>query len=109
MKIETKIKKEMDEFFGKDKEEFDYQDIEDFTQELESKNIINHIIVQRNSEMDYWMQAEGYINTKGRGFTIIFDYDAPSEFNNREYFIETLVNFEEEFQEIKNKLKNIKI
>jgi len=109
MKIETKIKKELDKFFNKDKEEFDYQDIEDFTRDLEAKNIINYSIVGRNTDMDYWMQAEGYVNTRGKGFTIIFDYDAPSEFNNRERFIEILIDFENEFQKINNKLKNLKI
>ena len=113
--VNTKIKKQityhLNKFFDKNKNEFDYEDIDGFTAHLEGSGVIGYIIpVRGNADgMDYWLQCEGYIRTKGRDFTMIFDYDAPKSFENRQGFIDYIINTEQEFVRLRNKLEIIKL
>jgi len=111
----TKIKKQItyhfNKLFDRDKNEFDYDDIDFFTNHLECAGVIGYSIPLRgNSDgMDYWLQCEGYIQTKGRGFTIIFDHEAPKSFGSRQEFADYLIRTEQEFVQLKSKLEKIKL
>jgi len=109
MKIREKIVLEMKDYFDDDTNEFDASDIDGFSLQLEQKGITNYCLCDRNNGTDYWIQAEGYINTKRKGFTIIFDYDCQSGFSDRNEFVDYIIEKENEFQSYQKALKNIKI
>jgi hypothetical protein len=86
----------------------------EITQELERLGLINFTFEYREDESDDWLQCEYF--SKKIGKTIIFDYDAPSYFDNydNEYksaldkFIATLLWYQKEIIKFEKKLTKIK-
>ena len=107
--MKQEILKRMDEFFDKDKNKFDYEDIDGFSNQLESDNVITYSLLLRTdaSGMDSWIQAEGYVTGipgLDYGIGVIFEYECPRSFDRKEEFADYLIEMEEEFQMIKSRL-----
>jgi len=88
--------------------------ISGITEELECQGLINFSFLYRENESDGWLQCE--YASKKIGKTIIFDYDAPSYFDNfdeerksaLDKFIDTLLWYQSQINNFEKKLTKIK-
>jgi len=89
--------------------------IEKMTRELETEGLISFSFEYRECESDCWLQCEYF--SKKLNKTIIWDYDAPSNFDNQDIipayainnFIGALINYEKEIDKFEKTINiNIK-
>jgi len=85
-------------------------DVCNITSELESQGLIDFDFCYRESESDSWLQCEFY--SKKLNKTIIFDYDAPSYFDNHDNpdftagvkFAEILADYQEKCEALEKSI-----
>ena len=105
-KLRETLTKELKKFCWKERD-IDSEQIAEFTQQMETKHILNYGITPRYSDCELWFEATTYAHIplgddRQKGAGIVFDYDALSTKSgyDLEDAVEDLIRLENEAQEI---------
>jgi DNA-binding transcriptional ArsR family regulator len=108
-KVRNKVKKILDEYEvdGVHIKEYDQLEIDKIIFPLEEAGLVRFNVEERNSEMDYWYQAEYYSPTIKK--VIIIDYDFRYRYESIEDLLTHIEHTEEEIDRIENLMKGGKL